>query len=602
MIPSSFLDGPIGFNTSRLWVESGVSGVCTCPKTPVFTDLPFREMLRLTFQKGWSISLFHMQSLGDGIVSGLRCSLTKLSQRASQALEWFLWATLLLYYSIIWRTISFILSIMASQFPLIAAISSAVASSVVVGLALRKIFVLLQESIIIPMIRLAFSVIFLPISIWRMLRKKEIGEKALNGFLTFRVPQDPPKKSVLLLQYPSGSHAGYATCIRLLNGRNALITAAHIVDAKHGPMWVVSSRNGNKIPWSEFSKRCVIQSTQNDQLICEGPPEWESLLGCKSVNFVPATQLAKSKCSLFAYRDGGWFLRNAEFAGAEYLPSGKPSGYISTLVDTTEGDSGAPYFCGKSLVGVHVGYHLDLNANRASPVLPLRDVTIPSYVCETTAPTGRIFDQDLINLVSGAIKDIKKAEEKLRSQAGFLWSEEKDEDNADEFFEAAPQFPRNNNKKRSGNGKRGTDRVPTGEASPVLHTPAEDMTGATALDRVVKTLVDRISVKGIEEAVIRELKAKALKRGPQKKKRGSRGKNKPATSALTSSPSITGKYVPPQRRIQSPALNKSGSSPNITTPAKKENQSGGGKSSGNIPRWVRKPAASGGRNSAQQPN
>ncbi|QGY99243.1 putative replication protein [Groundnut rosette assistor virus] len=597
LIPTIYLDGLLGFNTSLLWEGKAAPGACTCPKTQLLTEHTYTELLRATWLKGSYDSLSLMQSLGDGLLAGSTCLLDESRKWASLTLEWFIWAVLALYFSIIWRTICIVLGLIFNHSLLIFATGLAVTSSVLVGWVLRKIFAILQMSILSALIPLTRG-------IWNLIRMrkrttKEIGERAVDGFLTFKVRQDPPKKSVLQIQYSSGSHAGYATCIRLLNGRNALITAAHVVDPKQGPVNVVSPRTGNKIPWSEFQKRCVLCSTKNDQVICEGPPEWESLLGCKGVHFVPATNVSKSKCSLFALGDDGWYLRNAELAGAEFLPSGKPTGYMTLLCNTEAGDSGAPLFSGKSLVGVHIGYHLDLNSNRACPILPMRGVTLPDYVCETTAPTGRIFDQELIDMVSAAVKDIRKAEESLKAKAGRLWADEVEFE--DEYFEAKPRF---SNRKRSGNGKRGTDRGTTGEgANPASPIPTGDTTGKSALDQVVKALVDKISVKGIEEAVINGLKAKALKRGPQRKRSNNRGKNKPTTSSNTSSPSTTGKYVPPQMRAQqSPALQKSGSSPSTTTPPRRENQNGVGKSFGNIPRWVRKPAASGGRSSVQMPN
>ncbi|QGY99242.1 P1-P2 fusion protein [Groundnut rosette assistor virus] len=443
LIPTIYLDGLLGFNTSLLWEGKAAPGACTCPKTQLLTEHTYTELLRATWLKGSYDSLSLMQSLGDGLLAGSTCLLDESRKWASLTLEWFIWAVLALYFSIIWRTICIVLGLIFNHSLLIFATGLAVTSSVLVGWVLRKIFAILQMSILSALIPLTRG-------IWNLIRMrkrttKEIGERAVDGFLTFKVRQDPPKKSVLQIQYSSGSHAGYATCIRLLNGRNALITAAHVVDPKQGPVNVVSPRTGNKIPWSEFQKRCVLCSTKNDQVICEGPPEWESLLGCKGVHFVPATNVSKSKCSLFALGDDGWYLRNAELAGAEFLPSGKPTGYMTLLCNTEAGDSGAPLFSGKSLVGVHIGYHLDLNSNRACPILPMRGVTLPDYVCETTAPTGRIFDQELIDMVSAAVKDIRKAEESLKAKAGRLWADEVEFE--DEYFEAKPRF---SNRKRSG--------------------------------------------------------------------------------------------------------------------------------------------------------
>nr|ACF48393.1 P1 protein-P2 fusion protein [Beet western yellows virus] len=211
-------------------------------------------------------------------------------------------------------------------------------------------------------------------------------EKSVEGFLSFKIPQSPPKHSVLQVQHPDGSHAGYAKCVMLYNGTTGLLTARHVVSSG---CKVTSTRNGNKIPLSEF--KVETESSTRDLLLMAGPPNWEGTLACKAVHFQTAPYLCKCKATFFAFNEGAWESSNAEIAGASPCRN-----FVSVLSITDPGHSGTPYFNGKTLLGVHVGGAKEENANYMAPIPPRAGLTTPNYVFETTAPQGRIFTEEEI--------------------------------------------------------------------------------------------------------------------------------------------------------------------------------------------------------------
>nr|UNI77224.1 MAG: P1-P2 fusion protein [Cowpea polerovirus 2] len=296
-------------------------------------------------------------------------------------------------------------------------------------------------------------------------------EKCCEQFLSFTINQDPPKRSQLVLQTEEGKHAGYGTCVRLYNGTNGLLTAYHVAS---NASKVVSTRTGNKVPLSSFKPLMV--STLYDQVLYAGPVEWESILGCKGVNFAPAKSLGASDCNIFHIQENGkWGCSNAKIEGQlKHHEGGLKKalpGQLSVLSHTTKGQSGAGYFNGKTLVAVHVGGSLeseDVNAtyNVAVPVLPKAGITAPNYVFETSAPTSGVFDSYAVEELS---KAYDKAIEWMNSKRGkgeVLWADLED----DVFYEAetsapkpepvsgnreARRRPQNNRKIRANPRKRG---------------------------------------------------------------------------------------------------------------------------------------------------
>ncbi|APG75728.1 hypothetical protein 1 [Changjiang polero-like virus 1] len=422
---------------------------------------------------------------------------------------------------------------------------------------------------------------------WRVLTSgpSYMKEKAVAGYLSYTIPQEPPKKSIVLIQNSDGSHAGYGTCVRLYNGETALLTADHVYDPA---LLVVSARNGTKVPLSQFQP--VVRGKETDLIILRGPPNWEGLLATKAVQTVPVSQLAKSKFSLYSF-DGAWQATNGELVGVE-------GGFATTLCNTTPGFSGTPLFSGKRVVGVHVGASKKANVNLMAPIPSIAGLTSPQYVFETTAPTGRLFTSDEAVQLSETFQVLHSELEKVlnfKSQSGKQWSEMLD-------IETTPTAPTPAVKAPvpaiQGNEPRGADRVINGEAtvdsgSTVATRRTSPVDGEDILAKLMASLMSKVDVKSIEKEAIRMISEKALK-APRR-----RGPRKPRTSRPSSIPTTPGKYVPPQRRVtHQQASSGPANSPASTTLNKEAKQSGGKHSPGTIQRWVRKSEASAGRCSA----
>nr|QED42854.1 putative P1 [Suaeda polerovirus A] len=217
-------------------------------------------------------------------------------------------------------------------------------------------------------------------------RKSYKEEMSVEGFLSFTIPQSPPKNSVLQIQHKDGSHAGYATCVLLFNGSTGLVTAKHVINPGSK---VVSTRNGNKIPVSEFKN--LFDSESRDMMLMAGPPNWEGTLACKAAIFQTAPSLCKSKASFYSWNGDNWESSNAEIVGTSSCKR-----FVSVLSNTDHGHSGTPYFNGKTMLGVHVGGAKNENVNYISPIPPVPGLTTPIYVFETTAPQGKLFSDDEI--------------------------------------------------------------------------------------------------------------------------------------------------------------------------------------------------------------
>ncbi|AQV03228.1 P1-P2 fusion protein [Cowpea polerovirus 1] len=267
-------------------------------------------------------------------------------------------------------------------------------------------------------------------------------EMAVKGFVTHDIHMKPPRDSQLLMAWDDGSHAGYATCIRLYNGTNALVTAAHC--RKHEG-FVVSTKTKNRIPINAFKPLCV--DVKNDFALFEGPMEWESLLGCKAVAATPMYLIRKGSASHYRYVNGEWFQRYAQI-GEIVSPAHSNKYALQVLSNTDEGDSGAGYFVGKNLVGIHLGASLTDNHNAMLPILPIPGLTIPDYQLETTAPEGKVFTSSIYEEALKATERTMKFIANLRSKGKEVWSDLVDDLDFDP--EAAPRVHPESSAKRSG--------------------------------------------------------------------------------------------------------------------------------------------------------
>ncbi|AMY15682.1 P1 [Barley virus G] len=395
------------------------------------------------------------------------------------------------------------------------------------------------------------------------------------GFKSVEIPQKPPKDSVLLVQHNDAlnSPGGYASCVRLLNGSNALLTAKH-VSTQEGELLIASTRTGNKIKLSLFNK---ILTTQNsDVALYQGPPGWESILGCKAADIVSVDSLSCCEASIYRF-DGHWMRANASLVGTEGT-------YVSVLSNTERGYSGTPYFNGKSILGVHVGGNDARTNNLMAPIPSIPGLTKHRYVFESPQLKGRLFTEKEVEQLQYDIDAAYQEAHRLanfKSITGRNWADD------DDVYYEAPQF--------QGNDARGPVRenktdLPTPTLSPVA-TSSSDI-----LNKVVEALVNKIDVSAIERVVVQQIAASAMKRPKNNRRRPS----KPKTSPPISLPSTDGKYVAPPRRSQ--ASKPVDPSPNTTSQNKKKNQNGGGYLQRETRRWQRKSVASGGPNSVPQPN
>ncbi|DAZ87627.2 TPA_asm: P1-P2 fusion protein [Trachyspermum ammi polerovirus] len=241
-------------------------------------------------------------------------------------------------------------------------------------------------------------------------RPKEVKEKACEGFVTFSIPQSPPRNSIVEISYQDGSHAGYATCVKLHNGHNGLLTAQHVCGSED--MAVHSLRNGQKIKLGLFKP--LFSNAELDLALYMGPPSWESSLGCSGVDIVCAKRLALSDVRHFRF-ENEWRSYNGKVTGSNQRKA-------TVLSNTRAGDSGSAYFNGKTVVGVHTGFpDSGENFNLMAPIPDIPGLTTSKLVFETTAPQGKIFDEDDLKYFEELLEDfgISEARSIMRARKGL---------------------------------------------------------------------------------------------------------------------------------------------------------------------------------------
>nr|UVK78411.1 MAG: polyprotein [Plant associated polerovirus 2] len=518
------------------------------------------------------------KTLRNSCASGW-AELTRLSQIA---FEGFLWTVIFLWSSVLWQITVTIWHLVQTYTAAVVSLLLLYFLSLSLVRAVRWIFGGCPLYLLTGIFK---TLKMISRAVWY--RRRYTEEKACEGYTTYTIPQSPPKNSVLMIEYADGSHSGYATCVRLYNGENALVTAYHVYDQVKENGKLVSTRNGTKVPMNLFQE--ITGSPKADLAILRGPPNWEGTLAVKSVQMVNAQQLAKSKTTIYHYNGQNWMASNSEIVGHDKL-------FITMLSQTEAGFSGSPYFNGKNLVGVHVGGAKKDNFNLMAPIPNIPGLTSPSYVFETTAPTGRVFMDLEIDEYSKLFKSRAKAEAEFqlnfKSKHGN-WADDEDT----HFYECGDtQFPhledpdlgqeaRDLDKDttpvvtKSGNGKGSTVCQTNGQD---LHTPTkEPVDGPKMLEGIVQSMAEKINISSIEKEVIRQLIAKTMKQKPRRARR--RAGPKPTTSPATLTTNTAGKYQPPHKRSQDskPAVPY----PNTTTQSKNKAQYGVKHSSASTPTW-----------------
>nr|WPF45599.1 MAG: P1 protein [Brassica yellows virus] len=543
----------------------------TCQEPRPLVEESYNDLLRAISQKS-SSDFQNVYSLALNIFSDFCLSgLEMLKDASFLAVEKFLWGLTRLWSSLILASFSALWWLMSNFTTPVFCL----ALLYTVTRFMVKTVSFLFGGLPIWIISIVFSLLKKSFSALRS-TPKCLYEKAIDGFKSFTIPQSPPKTCVIPITHASGNHAGYASCVKLYNGENALLTATHVL--RDCPNAIAVSARGlqARIPLAEF--KTIAKSDKGDVTLLRGPPNWEGLLGCKAANVITAANLAKCKATIYSLEKDGWACGYAEIVGSDGTDA-------MVLSQTEEGHSGSPYFNGKTILGVHSGASKKRNYNLMAPIPSIPGLTSPTYVFETTAPQGRIFAQEDIAEIEDLYSDYKRLQN-FKSKTGMNWGDVSEDD--DIFFESKEDF--------SGNGVRGADRETNGEGSSTPKTNNVD--GKEMMEKIISSLVGKINLENIEKKVVEQISAKAMKTSRPHRRRAP--KKQPESSKDTSPHSTTGRYQPPH--VRSPASVTAASCPNTTTPSKRKNHAGGRRSSGSIPHWVRKQAASAGPSSAPKQN
>lgn len=543
----------------------------TCQEPRPLVEESYNDLLRAISQKS-SSDFQNVYSLALNISSDFCLSgLEMLKDASFLAVEKFLWGLTRLWSSLILASFSALWWLMSNFTTPVFCL----ALLYTVTRFMVKTVSFLFGGLPIWIISIVFSLLKKSFSALRS-TPKCLYEKAIDGFKSFTIPQSPPKTCVIPITHASGNHAGYASCVKLYNGENALLTATHVL--RDCPNAIAVSARGlqARIPLAEF--KTIAESDKGDVTLLRGPPNWEGLLGCKAANVITAANLAKCKATIYSLEKDGWACGYAEIVGSDGTDA-------MVLSQTEEGHSGSPYFNGKTILGVHSGASKKRNYNLMAPIPSIPGLTSPTYVFETTAPQGRIFAQEDIAEIENLYSGYKRLQD-FKSKTGTNWGDMSEDD--DIFFESKEDF--------SGNGVRGADRETNGEGSSTPKTNNVD--GKEMMEKIISSLVGKINLENIEKKVVEQISAKAMKTSRPHRRRAP--KKQPESSKDTSPHSTTGRYQPPH--VRSPASVTAASCPNTTTPSKRKNHAGGRRSSGSIPHWVRKQAASAGPSSAPKQN
>jgi len=364
-----------------------------------------------------------------------------------------------------------------------------------------------------------------------------------------------------------------------------------------------------------------------DIAILAGPPNWESVLGCKGVTYTTIDRLAKCPAQLYTIEDGVWKAHSAKVVGYH-------ENYAQVLSNTKRGFSGAGYFHGKTLLGLHKGHAGgEFNYNLMAPIPAIPGLTSPQYAIESDPPQGLVFPEDIVEEITRTVAKARsnfmfEPKEDIHSmnkqwKYGSAWADEGDE--SGNGVAAAPALTtaavestdtptvvetlKQTVVPSLQKALRGTTVSPA--MSTMIKTMKTDQdVSAISQDMVVPTgpsqqdlmqnimslLVQKIDMARIEKAIIDQVSAQALKkpRGKRASKKKQNNGEKPSTM------STPGKYQPPNKRSQ-----VSGMPDNYhpsTTPGNVNRQNGGNASAPSTQSWVRKQKDSVGPKSGPKPN
>ncbi|AAY90039.1 P1 protein [Chickpea chlorotic stunt virus] len=611
------------------YVYNLVEKPVTIPQSKLpLPELNYTDIFKVLWLKGYQDTRTCLVLAFTTSQSSLAHMYDNLSEITSACALRLSWAIVSIWTLVIWAFCSWMVRIITTHTMLIVAVGLLIACTVATAKLLHLIFGSFSVWIIVPVYR---SLAFL----WKLRSPKTVSnsmkivkEKMTKGFGSYDMIMSPPKSCVLEMLHDDEQHCGYASCILLADGTVGLLTSYHVMEEAY---WVKSNKTGNKIKTSDF--RPLTQSQNADLSILVGPPNWQGLLGCSAAQYVTVKHLAAGDARIFYRKNGEWYSGVAKLVGPHKL------NFVNVLSNTEPGFSGTPYFSGNKIVGVHTGGDEEENRNYMAAIPHLEGLTASKYIYETTAPKGRIFDEDLYQELleefstqearsimkhkgfdmecSGKFKgrwvwidcnnDLTPAEiNNILSSKGKTRLESESPrffEDAEEFYDAADSMELETSKKANLNGLRGADLVKTGKEGSTQKTKSDD---GDTVQKVIEALVAKMNVQELEKQVISKVAQKVQKNTstPPKKNRRRRGKrggeSKQIALTTSSPPSTSGKYLPPQKRPQ--GLKPVEKSPNSTIQSKNNKVDGERKSSPNTQRWVKKSEASAGQSSAKKLN
>lgn len=425
------------------------------------------------------------------------------------------------------------------------------------------------------------------------------NEQRIEGFKSFSYYQEP-KKCILEIEHDNGSAAGFASVIRLEDmGECALLTCAHCLGKGRR---VFSRWLGKSLPLSDFAP--ILVNTETDLAILRGPPNWTGTLGVKGATFVTLDRLARAPLTHYKLKvhDGAtrWTANSAQLIGSFEK-------WGTVLSNTTHGDSGAPYFCGKQIVGVHKGCMADQkNFNLMVPIPAIPGLTSTKQIFETTAPQGKVFSEELVKSLTKVYTALSHgdfAEAFRKAGKKHTWADLEDDDdyldalaekflNEDDeimvkietspgwgstwqyvpdsavyetFFagrdiERAPiksDIQWENESKPVSSTRSKNEERPAGDVKPSTQSPSVEEPSSTPtpsandiLQHIVNAMVGRIDVSEIKAAIVANVSGSLLSEQPetkQRRKRGSKGRKgkKPTQAAAVKTAENAGDEAKP---------------------------------------------------------
>nr|ANH21071.1 P1 [Suakwa aphid-borne yellows virus] len=433
-------------------------------------------------------------------------------------------------------------------------------------------------------------------------------EKATEGWKSFEIKMDPPLSSSLPVRNKvTKEHSGYCgfvqTHMKNEDGTfvEAFITARHVIDDDLGE--IHSLKTKNFIACADLEVLGDWESI--DLILLRAPKNVRSYLGCKPASIVAIDRLATCDASTFYLKENEWCMSNARLVG------GVTNG-VAVLSNSVCGHSGSPFYNGKNILGVLYGggsYFENFNIMNPIPAIP--GLTTPERQLESTAPRGKIFnDEDF----SRNLEDEYQRAKNFKSNTGVNWADLPSDDEV-EFEDALPAFRKAEKAEpsRPANpthepavrvGEINSNISGNAESRVDCLTNASTFDAAKSMEKVMDQMAANLDTLAIQHEAAQILAARLFDNQKKMKadqyRRGKQGANKQTDTVNTSKTNTTGKYMPPN--VRSPGSANAVPYRNTISPDRREKRYGARRSPGTIPHWVRRQPAMAGQNSALKPN